>query len=311
MSPEAALLLRTTVMSVLWVAVCGHSPVAFSFSLPGATARGRSQQSLRQPRRLPNGATPGLGLRVAQESPVVMQCMPNQAAIRKRMQEQQQQQQQQQQQCRRFSGEFKVDGIRTHYVAVEPPAAKRDIDVPPLVLVHGFGANSQHFSRNMEEIAAATGARVYAPDLIGFGNSEKPSSAIYGEMLWSRQIRKLIAEIIQTEKVFLAGNSIGGYVAMNVGADIQSSCAGLVLINSAGDTVCLSLSAQSFPRDTPVPENLMLTIRASPRTVRRPEPFALPGILAMETPSCASGEASFSSVQTTRARSQDPSFSIF
>ena len=43
---------------------------------------------------------------------------------------------------------------------------------PPIVLIHGFGASSDHW-RNNAEIFASKGFRVYGIDLIGFGRSEQ------------------------------------------------------------------------------------------------------------------------------------------
>ena len=42
-----------------------------------------------------------------------------------------------------------------------------------IVLVHGFGASSSHW-RKIAPLLAYEGFKVYALDLIGFGNSEQP-----------------------------------------------------------------------------------------------------------------------------------------
>jgi len=125
-----------------------------------------------------------------------------------------------------------VDGLETFYRSVVP--STKETGTPPLVLVHGFGISSEHFVKNMQAIADATGAPVYAIDLIGFGRSEKPSQAVYGIELWARQLEVFLDALLPSQKVFLAGNSIGGYVCMTVAADRPSACAGLGLINSAG-----------------------------------------------------------------------------
>ncbi|MEL7333814.1 MAG: alpha/beta fold hydrolase, partial [Cyanobacteria bacterium J06560_2] len=44
---------------------------------------------------------------------------------------------------------------------------------PPIVLIHGFGASIGHWRKNIPVLAAA-GHRVYALDLLGFGDSDKP-----------------------------------------------------------------------------------------------------------------------------------------
>lgn len=45
---------------------------------------------------------------------------------------------------------------------------------PAVVLVHGFGASSRHWRRNIGVLADA-GFKVYAIDLIGQGGSDKPA----------------------------------------------------------------------------------------------------------------------------------------
>ena len=47
---------------------------------------------------------------------------------------------------------------------------------PPILLVHGFGANLNHFRFQFPALVAA-GYTVYAIDLLGFGASEKPRDA--------------------------------------------------------------------------------------------------------------------------------------
>ena len=67
-------------------------------------------------------------------------------------------------------GTHVVDGIRAAYTVADPPEAQHVANTPPLVLVHGLGGNSAHFSKNLQQIAAAYGGSVYAVDLIGFGH---------------------------------------------------------------------------------------------------------------------------------------------
>jgi pimeloyl-ACP methyl ester carboxylesterase len=90
---------------------------------------------------------------------------------------------------------------------------------------------------------------VMAPDLIGFGQSEKPPLS-YTQYLWESYILAFGKEIGKDwESFVVGGNSIGGYTAMAVaasdvavaGKDVSSSgatgsnkCSGVVLMNSAG-----------------------------------------------------------------------------
>ena len=61
-----------------------------------------------------------------------------------------------------------VDGIRVHYVEDGPS------DAPPVLLVHGEPSWS-YLYRKMIPILVDAGHRVVAPDLVGFGRSDKPA----------------------------------------------------------------------------------------------------------------------------------------
>lgn len=129
-------------------------------------------------------------------------------------------------------GTHDTDGFRCYYAVAQP----EDVDpsVPPLILVHGFGINSKHWNKNMAEIATAIKAPVYAVDLLGFGKSQKPSGIQYGQALWAWQVQNLIVDVIKAKRVFLAGNSVGAFVAMHVAQLNQNRVAGLCVINPAG-----------------------------------------------------------------------------
>ncbi|PWZ14616.1 Pheophytinase, chloroplastic [Zea mays] len=105
---------------------------------------------------------------------------------------------------------------------------------PPVLLVHGFGAFLEHFRDNIDKIAA-TGHRVWAITLVGFGKSEKPN-VNYSELFWSELLRDFIVEIVR-EPVHLLGNSIGGYLCAIAAGLWPSLAKSLVLLNSAGSVV--------------------------------------------------------------------------
>ncbi|MGZ3638294.1 MAG: alpha/beta fold hydrolase, partial [Ktedonobacterales bacterium] len=62
-----------------------------------------------------------------------------------------------------------VDGLRIHYVDEGLP------DAHPLLLLHGEPSWS-YLYRKMIPILSAAGHRAIAPDLVGFGRSDKPAS---------------------------------------------------------------------------------------------------------------------------------------
>ena len=90
---------------------------------------------------------------------------------------------------------------------------------PPIVLIHGFGASSDHW-RNNAEIFASEGFRVFGIDLIGFGKSAQnlQSKMKYLEnQFWANQLASFLDEIVDIQKngkVILIGNSLGALTAI-------------------------------------------------------------------------------------------------
>jgi pimeloyl-ACP methyl ester carboxylesterase len=109
-------------------------------------------------------------------------------------------------------------------------AGERRGDRPPLLLIHGFGASTDHWRKNVAGLSQEF--EVWAIDLLGFGRSAKPEWQYSGDV-WRDQLHDFITEVIGQPAV-LAGNSLGGYAALCVGAQRPESTAGVVLINSAG-----------------------------------------------------------------------------
>ena len=117
-------------------------------------------------------------------------------------------------------------GHNVYYVQAGAAQTQR----PPLLLVHGFGASTDHWRKNITELSADF--QVFAIDLLGFGRSAKPNLQYSGD-LWCDQLHDFISEIIG-QKTILAGNSLGGYACLCVASQRPDSAAGVVLLNSAG-----------------------------------------------------------------------------
>jgi pimeloyl-ACP methyl ester carboxylesterase len=103
------------------------------------------------------------------------------------------------------------------------------------------GANLFHWRYNIPELAKHY--NVYAIDLLGFGQSDKPVIS-YGGQLWSNQLCAFIKEVIGCDTV-ITGNSLGGYAALNAAAAFPEMIKGCVLLNAAGrfDSVDVIMNA--------------------------------------------------------------------
>lgn len=109
-------------------------------------------------------------------------------------------------------------------------SGNNDQNKPPLLLIHGFGASTDHWRKNIAQLHDQF--QVYAMDLLGFGRSAKPNLEYSGN-LWCDQLHDFITEVIK-QPVVLAGNSLGGYACLSLASLHPSACKGLILINSAG-----------------------------------------------------------------------------
>ena len=110
-------------------------------------------------------------------------------------------------------------------------AAKEFRPTPAILLIHGFGASTDHWRYNFPALSKFY--EVHALDLLGFGRSSKPGGLKYGGPLWRDQVVAYIKEKIGRPTV-LVGNSLGGYAALAAGSALGEEAAGVVLLNAAG-----------------------------------------------------------------------------
>jgi len=130
---------------------------------------------------------------------------------------------------------------RVHYT--QAGSATAHPERPALLLIHGFGASTDHWRKNVAELQSDF--EVYAMDLIGFGRSSKPSSG-YSPDLWRDQIAEFITDTIGRPAV-VAGNSIGGYSSLYAGATRPDAVAGVCMLNGVGSF------SQQQPTEDPNP----------------------------------------------------------
>lgn len=117
---------------------------------------------------------------------------------------------------------------------------------PPVVLIHGLGASAEIWQFNIEALASRH--RVFAPDLPGFGRTEKPEWMDYGPAAYSRFIREFLSAA-GIGRAALVGHSLGGGVALRSALDDPGCAERLVLVSSAGlgRDVSLPLRVASLP----------------------------------------------------------------
>lgn len=117
-----------------------------------------------------------------------------------------------------------VDGVRVHYQEAGASSA------PPVLLIHGFTASNFVWSDVLLPIAES-GFHVIAPDLIGFGFSEKPKDYDYTIDSQARMIMRLM-DRLGIPRAILVGSSYGGAVAAICALDYPERVERLVLVDA-------------------------------------------------------------------------------
>lgn len=120
-----------------------------------------------------------------------------------------------------------VDGRRVHVVQ-HGRSAGRAADVP-LLLLHGVPTSSYLWRDVMRDLEHDV--RTVAPDLIGFGRSERPRVGGYDLPAQARRLLDLL-DALGLNRVAVAGHVIGGSVAVHLAALAPERIAGLALLGT-------------------------------------------------------------------------------
>ena len=105
-----------------------------------------------------------------------------------------------------------IGGLRMHYVEEGPR------DAPPVLLLHGEPSWSYLYRKMIPPLAAA-GHRVVAPDLVGFGRSDKPASiSDYSYQQHVDWMGQFIADM-DLRNVTLFGQDWGSLIGLRIAAE--------------------------------------------------------------------------------------------
>jgi 2-hydroxymuconate-semialdehyde hydrolase len=104
----------------------------------------------------------------------------------------------------------------------------------PVLLIHGSGPGVSAWANWRLTIPAlADGRRVIAPDMVGFGYSERPEGIQYNMATWVAQAVGLL-DALGIEQADLVGNSFGGGLALALAIRHPQRVRRLVLMGAAG-----------------------------------------------------------------------------
>lgn len=102
---------------------------------------------------------------------------------------------------------------------------------PLIVLVHGFTGSKENWLPLMRLLARHY--RVVAPDLPGWGESERHSDADYGPLAQSERLAAFL-QALGAKPVLLVGHSMGGQIVGLMAARHPDRAERIVLMSSAG-----------------------------------------------------------------------------
>ncbi|MDD3763309.1 MAG: alpha/beta hydrolase [Nevskiales bacterium] len=159
--------------------------------------------------------------------------------------------------------ELDIDGF--HIVYLEGGSGD------PLVLVHGFGADKDNFTRAARSLTSHY--RVIIPDLPGFGESSKPTNVRYRIQ---DQVERLdqIMQALGLSDAHFGGSSMGGWIVAAYAAQYPAKTDSLWLLDPGGVTNA---------KPSPMIEAYEQT-GESPLLAKTPEDFDKVLALVMEAP---------------------------
>jgi pimeloyl-ACP methyl ester carboxylesterase len=140
-------------------------------------------------------------------------------------------------------------GIHSHYAQVGPYRVHyyEGGEGPPLVFVHGLGAESLNWVQAMLDLRRQF--HVYAIDLLGHGETQKPDIAYSIEQQSEMLHQFLATQNIQSADV--VGVSMGGWVALKLAVEHPDDVNRLAVADSAGLRFQTSITVKSFLPVTP------------------------------------------------------------
>ncbi|MDB5840853.1 MAG: 2-hydroxy-6-oxo-2,4-heptadienoate hydrolase [Herminiimonas sp.] len=117
-------------------------------------------------------------------------------------------------------------GIRTNYLEAGQGA--------PVVMIHGSGPGVTAYANwRLVMPKLAERFRVLAPDMVGFGYTERPADASYSMDAWVAHIVGFL-DALELPKVNLVGNSFGGALSLALATRYPERVDRLVLMGSVG-----------------------------------------------------------------------------
>jgi pimeloyl-ACP methyl ester carboxylesterase len=104
----------------------------------------------------------------------------------------------------------------------------------PVVMLHGSGPGVSAMANWQNNIGTLSQRfRVLAPDIVGFGATQRPDDVTYSLRTWTDQIWAFL-DAHGIEKTAIVGNSLGGRIALQMATDCPDRITKMVLMGAPG-----------------------------------------------------------------------------
>ena len=124
-------------------------------------------------------------------------------------------------------------------------------DLPPLILLHGTGGHAETYCRNLLQHGAYF--NTYSIDMVGHGYSTKPDAA-YEISAYVEHLKDVI-DTLGFDKIYLSGESLGGWVAARFALTYPERIERMVLNTTGGATLNPEVMARIKTLTTAAVEN--------------------------------------------------------
>jgi 2-hydroxymuconate-semialdehyde hydrolase len=119
-----------------------------------------------------------------------------------------------------------IDGVTTNYHDVG--------EGQPVLLIHGSGPGVSAFANWRLTIRdISPDFRLLAPDMLGFGYSDRADDGVYTRERWLDQLRGFL-DAMDVDRVHVIGNSFGGAMALALAIHLEERVGRMVLMGSVG-----------------------------------------------------------------------------
>jgi pimeloyl-ACP methyl ester carboxylesterase len=139
-------------------------------------------------------------------------------------------------------------GIATHY---------HDVGAgDPVLLLHGSGPGVSAWANWQHNIPAlAERYRVIAPDIVGFGYTERPADVYYSLDTWAGHVWSFL-DALGIERASLVGNSLGGRIGLALAGQHPERLGKMVLMGAPGVGMTLTPGLRALREYQPSEQNM-------------------------------------------------------